>query len=64
MSLTDEERNAVVSYRLEKADATLVEALDCGKMGHWTLAAGRLYYAAYYASSALTYQQSPSRKDS
>ena len=22
-------------------------------MGHWTLAASRLYYAAYYASSAL-----------
>ena len=53
MPLTDEERQAIVMYRLEKAKATLVEARDCATMGHWTLAAGRLYYAAYYASSAL-----------
>lgn len=51
--LTDEEREALVKYRLEKAEETLVEARDCSEMGHWTLAANRLYYAAYYASSAL-----------
>lgn len=53
MPLGDNERHAVVSYRLEKAESTLIEAKDCGKMGHWTLAANRLYYAAYYACSAL-----------
>ena len=53
MSLTDEERSAIVSYRLEKADGAFIEAQDCASMGHWTLAANRLYYAAYYASSAL-----------
>ena len=51
--LTDEEREALVKYRLEKAEETLVEARDCSEMNHWTLAANRLYYAAYYASSAL-----------
>lgn len=51
--LSDEERQAIVSYRLEKAFETLAEARDCGAMNHWTLAANRLYYAAYYASSAL-----------
>ena len=53
MPLTDEERKAIVSYRLEKADEALIEAKDCASMGHWTLAASRLYYAAHYASSAL-----------
>ena len=54
--LTDEEREALVRYRLEKAGETLVEARDCANMGHWTLSANRLYYAAYYASSALLIQ--------
>lgn len=50
MPLTDEERRAIVVYRLEKAEGALVEARDCASLGHWTLAANRLYYAAYYAS--------------
>ncbi len=45
MPLTDEERKAIVVYRLEKADGAYVEAKDCASMGHWTLAANRLYYA-------------------
>ena len=53
MPLTDEERKAIVVYRLEKAEGVFVEAEDCASMEHWTLAANRLYYAAYYASSAL-----------
>ena len=53
MPLTEEERKAVVVYRLEKAAKAVVEAKDCATMGHWNLAANRLYYAAYYASSAL-----------
>lgn len=54
--LTDEERGALVKYRIEKAYATLVEAHDCADDNHWTLAANRLYYAAYYASKALLIQ--------
>ena len=53
MPLTDEERSAIVVYRLEKAGGALIEAKDCASLGHWNLAANRLYYAAYYASSAL-----------
>ena len=53
MPLTDEERKAIVSYRLEKAEDALIEAKDCASMNHWTLAANRLYYSAHYASSAL-----------
>jgi uncharacterized protein (UPF0332 family) len=51
--LTNEERQSLVKYRIEKAGNTLIEASDNANMNHWTLAANRLYYAAYYASSAL-----------
>ena len=54
--LTEEEREALVKYRIEKAYGTLVEAHDCADDNHWTLAANRLYYAAYYASKALLIQ--------
>ena len=54
--LTDEEREALVKYRIEKAYGTLVEAHDCAEDNHWTLTANRLYYAAYYASKALLIQ--------
>ena len=54
--LTDEERDSLVKYRIEKAFGTLVEARDCAEDNHWTLSANRLYYAAYYASKALLIQ--------
>lgn len=53
MTLKPEERDAVVAYRMEKAIAAVREAKDVGKLGYWSLAANRLYYAAYYASVAL-----------
>ncbi len=53
MSLTDEERRLLVEYRIEKAESTFIEAEDNARLNHWTLAANRLYYAAYYVSSAL-----------
>ena len=53
MPLTDEERKSIIVYRLEKADDVLIEARDCVSLEHWNLAANRLYYAVYYASSAL-----------
>lgn len=53
MTLQSEERRAIVSYRLDKANKTLKEVEDIGKLGYWNLAANRLYYAAYYASAAL-----------
>ena len=37
--LTDEEREALVKYRIEKAYGTLVEAHDCADDNYWTLAA-------------------------
>lgn len=54
--LTDDEREALVRYRIEKARSTVVEARDSADDNHWTLAANRLYYAIYYASKALLIQ--------
>lgn len=53
MTLRTEERDAIVAYRLERAFKTLKEVRDVSSLGYWTLAANRLYYAAYYASVAL-----------
>ncbi|MDR0872101.1 MAG: HEPN domain-containing protein [Prevotellaceae bacterium] len=53
MSLTNEERDIIVEHRLANAAETLTEAKDLINLGHWRGAANRLYYACYYAVSAL-----------
>lgn len=53
MTLSNEEKNALVLYRKEKAYTSLREAEDVAGLGHWNLAANRLYYAAYYMATAL-----------
>ncbi len=53
MSLNFEEREAIVTYRLEKSQKT-IEQVNFNLPGkYWSLIANRLYYAAYYAISAL-----------
>ena len=56
MSLSDEERYALVTYRLEKAGATMEQVKNVVPLGYWDMIANRLYYAAYYAVSALLLQ--------
>lgn len=58
MTLKSEEREAIVAYRIEKATDTLKEVNAVGALGYWSLAANRLYYAAYYASTALLISKS------
>lgn len=52
MSLTDEERNDIVTYRYEKSDQAFDEAIKVENLDMHNLAANRLYYALYYAASA------------
>ncbi|KAA6303561.1 MAG: hypothetical protein EZS26_000112 [Candidatus Ordinivivax streblomastigis] len=61
MKLSEEERNLVVVHRLQKAKDTLREAKGNIDLGYWHTAANRLYYACYYATSALLikYEHSP-----
>lgn len=53
MSLSDDDRKALVDYRIEKARATFHEARKVAAMSLWNLSANRLYYALYHAASAL-----------
>jgi len=53
MSLTKEEREAIVEFRLQKAKSTLTEAEGIATLGYWNAVANRLYYACFYMTSAL-----------
>ena len=53
MSLSYEERKAVVEFRIEKAIRAYEQAKGIIPLGYWETIANRLYYAAYNAVSAL-----------
>lgn len=53
MELTDDERNALVYYRVQKAKDILTEAVDVAGLNHWNLTVNRLYYAVFHICSAL-----------
>ena len=57
MSLTEEERTIVVAYRIEKSKRMPEQVDGILPMKYWDTIANRLYYAAYYAVSALLIQQ-------
>jgi len=56
MGLSDEERKSLVDYRLQKAKETFAEVAILIENKLWRFAANRLYYACYYAASALLIQ--------
>ena len=53
MTLTPEDRQAIIDYRIERSHATMkeVEFIVTGKF--WNLAANRLYYSVFYICEAL-----------
>lgn len=53
MGLTDDERDALVSYRANKAKIVLSEAIDVARLNHWNLTVNRLYYAVFHVCSAI-----------
>lgn len=53
MSLSTEERRAVVEFRIEKAFRAYKQAQGVTELEYWETIANRLYYAAYNAVSAL-----------
>lgn len=53
MGITEEEKTDLVEYRLQRAKDVLVEAKDVYMLNHYILAVNRLYYAIFYALSAL-----------
>jgi uncharacterized protein (UPF0332 family) len=57
MELSDEERNALIELKLERANETIKEIPYLIEQGFYRNAANRLYYSCYYAVSALLLQQ-------
>lgn len=53
MSLSAEERQAVVEFRIEKAIRAYEQSKGIVELKYWETIANRLYYAAYNAISAL-----------
>jgi uncharacterized protein (UPF0332 family) len=51
--MTDEHTKALIKYRIERAEETYKEALIMQTESHWNACANRLYYACFYAVSAL-----------
>lgn len=52
-TLTDENRIDIVKYRIENAHNTLAEVETHRDNGYFNTAVNRMYYACYYAASAL-----------
>ena len=52
-NLDEQSREALVQYRLDRADETLKEVEILANESHFNAAANRLYYACFYAVSAL-----------
>ncbi len=53
MGLTQEERAAIVQFKIEKANMAVEQLEPLAQMKYWDLIANRLYYAVYNAVSAL-----------
>jgi uncharacterized protein (UPF0332 family) len=53
MGLIEEDRKSLVEYRLQKAKETFAEIAILIENKLWRTAANRLYYACFYAASAL-----------
>lgn len=53
MNLSDDERAAIVVFKVEKTKETLRQAEGIAQLGYWNAVANRLYYACYYITSAL-----------
>jgi uncharacterized protein (UPF0332 family) len=53
MTLRQEDRNALVKLRLQNAKEALAEAKGNIELSFWRVVANRLYYACFYAVSAL-----------
>jgi uncharacterized protein (UPF0332 family) len=53
MTLKQEDREALVKIRLQRAKETMLEVKSNMELEYWRLVANRLYYSCYYAAVAL-----------
>ena len=60
--MREKELRELINYRMQRAMETLEEARVMAGMEHWNACANRLYYAAFYAVSALLVKDGLSAK--
>lgn len=53
MTLTTDERKAIVAFKIEKAEKTFQEAQGILALEYWNTIVNRLYYASFYMTTAL-----------
>ena len=53
MTLSPEDRKAIIEYRIDRAHQAMEEAKYVANGKFWNLAANRLYYAVFYVCEAL-----------
>lgn len=53
MTLSQQEKEAIIRYRVEKSMQTLKEAKENAQLENWSLAANRLYYSIFYMALAI-----------
>lgn len=52
-TLTDEQRRDIIKYRMENAENMIAEVESHRNNGFYNTAVNRMYYACYYAASAM-----------
>jgi uncharacterized protein (UPF0332 family) len=60
--MSETELRELINYRMQRAIETLEEARVMADIEHWNTCANRLYYAAFYAVSALLVKDGVSAK--
>ena len=53
MTLLENDKSALIKYRIHRADETIVEAKEVLELNHLILAVNRIYYACFYSVEAL-----------
>ena len=53
MTLTPEDKNSIIQYRIQRAKETLEEAKIVMNAQLWNLTVNRFYYCVFYAALAL-----------
>ena len=53
MTLSEKDKFALIKYRIDRANETIVEAKEALELNHLNLAVNRIYYACFYSVEAL-----------
>ena len=53
MTLLEKDKSALIKYRIDRANETIIEAKEALELDHLILAVNRIYYACFYSVEAL-----------